>query len=1523
MTLNYQIREMKEVEYHTLEDFLYEAIFIPEGEQPPPRSIIQTPELQVYFQEFGSKKEDLAFVAEVDGRLVGAVWCRIMNDYGHVDDKTPSLALAIDKPFRSQGIGTSLLSRFLEELEARGCDRVSLAVQKENYAVTLYQKVGFQIIRETEAEYIMIHSFSNIFDQSTITWFDKTLGKPTAVQEEAWPAIHSGQDTLVSAPTGTGKTLAAFLVYLNMLRRLEREGNLQQELYLIYVSPLKSLAGDIKENLNRPLYGILEEEHASLGIQVGLRTGDTTSQERRRMIKQPPHILLTTPESLYLMLTSKSGKAILRTAKAIIIDELHVLIDTKRGAHLMLSIARLDLLCGKPLQRIGLSATIEPLELAAHYLSPNNVTIVSPKMSKAMDVRVISPLSDTYVVFSGTIWTELANKVYEQCQQARSVIAFVDGRMYAEKLAYYVNQIAGEGFARTHHGSLSKEQRLSVEQALRDGTLRLLCATSSMELGIDVGEVDQVLQIGCPRSVSSTLQRLGRAGHNPGRVSSMCIFPKTASEGLYSGMTASLVREGKIEQAHPPRLCLDILAQHLVSMATDEGYAVEEVMPILKRAYPFTMVTLEQVKSVLAMLAGDYEHQKDIPVRPRVLYDRIHGHVEGDAYSRMLAISAAGTIPDKGLYAVKTESNVKLGELDEEFVYEARIGDKFLLGTFAWKIQKIEKDSVIVAQTSMSGAQPPFWKGDIKGRGLQTGREMGKIFRTLNQASDERVLEEALLRLGLDSMAMKSAKDIIEKQRELTNVLPDDRTIVIEHFRDENGNPQMMIHSVYGRQVNAPLAILIQELITRYQKETMHYVEDDDGILVFSYGEYEIPYGVLQRIDISQVRGILEAILPTTPLFGITFRYNIAHALLMGVKKAGRQPLWVQRLRSAQMLESVLPYKEHPMIVETKRECLEELWDLKGVEEVLQQIQSGGITVYELDTEYPSPLSLTLRRQTEAAMMYNYAPTPIEAYKSAEDELKQLTMITPDEEQLEQVTKRTKLPENEQQLHSLFMIEGDLVAGELTIPVEWIKHLAETDRVLYIEPGIWIAAEHQTEYVKALMEHNEEVCLHLVQRLLRYRGAQSKEDIQLRYLWSDEWVTNLLTTLCHENLAVEQDGMYYHGKLYSLAQKQTVKSRRVMNRTFDASRYAALVVSRLYITASPMEQLSYTIRNLYGIQIPARLLETAIFPNRVANYRQELLDRSLAEGEFFWQLNTQGMVTFYPYEKIDWDRDPEGKEKLSDTESVLYEALQKRGATFMKGLVFLVNEASPETLLIHMAEMGLVHADSFAPVRQWISKDNKKTVPLKQRVNRRMNALNTGRWEVLHPVKTPSLEDKLNQLFDRSVIVCRETMDDITWQQALQVLRIWEYTGQVRRGYFIEGLSGIQFIREQEFAGTMLSLEQPREELFWICAADPGQPWGKILKHQEGRNFMNLPGTYVAIYMGQPVAVFERLGKIFRCFDSEYCQKALQQFVIGFRSRAIYSERKRIVVKEYDKEYEPFFREAGFMREMQDFSLYR
>lgn len=1363
-----------------------------------------------------------------------------------------------------------------------------------------------------------------IFDRITKQWFVETLKQPTVVQEQAWPAIARGEDTLVSAPTGMGKTLTAFLIFLDQLKKMARKGELKAELQVIYISPLKSLATDIRENLKKPLEGIENIEQAqnvkSQSIQIGIRTGDTTQKERQQMIKHPPHILITTPESLYLLLTSKNGSNMLRTARVMILDELHVMIDSKRGAHLMLSIARLDALCKRPLQRIGLSATIRPLETAAAYLSPEPVTIIAPKLKKEMRIQVLSPKDLECGINKKPIWEEIAAFVYEECKKTTSVIAFVEGRRFAEKLAYYVNELGGEGFARTHHGSMSKEQRQGVEQALRNGELHLLCATSSMELGIDVGDIDCVFQIGCPFTVSSMMQRLGRAGHNPNRISVMEMLPRADVEGLYCGITAEAARRGAVELLRPPSLCLDVLAQHLVSMAVTCEYCVEDVVPLLKRAYPFTIVTREDVISVLEMLAGDYEHNREIPVRPRLIYDRIHGTVSGDAYSKMLAVATSGVIPDLGMYAVRSEDGVKLGELDEEFVFEARVGERFLLGTFSWKIIRIEKDSVVVSPANTFNAKLPFWKGNRKGRSLTTGLVFGELFRELSQAEQEEKLYEKLCEFGFDDTTAKAAEAFLKRQLEATKVLPDDKTIVVEHLKDPNGNHEVMIHSMFGRQINEPLAILTLECVKKLTSRNVTHIDDDDGFLLFPYDGLPLPEGLLYLISPITAQKQLEAAVLATPSFHMAFRYNLASALMMGVRKAGRQPLWVQRMKSTDMLNFVIGIPNHPLIRETKRECLEDFWDLPGVIQTIQKIHTHEIQVVEVHSEYASPMSLPLRQQTEGAMMYDYNPSTLAIQMTSKEELDQATMIAPKEEQLKLVSERQKLPANSQELHTLLMIEGDLMAGELLVPVEWMEELSNLGQIIYIEPGLWIATEQKEQYESALngqSDTNQELAA-IIRKALRYRGGHTRNQLQDRYQISEIRLKSVLDDLIQEKQVILQEGVYYHAQLYQRAQKETIKCMRQQAITVPASHYAAYMMSNSMIEQTRKEQMEQVLSQLCDQAFPIAWWEEFIFPPRIKGYRPEYLDEALAKGNFYWRIQEGKFLSFHRYEQMDWDQEMETATLLSKEEKAIYDTLKKRGASFMQSLQNVLPGKSPHETLLALAGKGMLHADSFIPIRQFLQQDKWRKSNLNMMITARVQALTAGRWEVSRPQLPQTVEQILLQQFEKVKVLCRETIEGISWQQAVEVLRIWEYTGRARRGYFVQGLSGIQFIKSEEYDLVQWNLLHPAERIVWINAVDPCQIWGKVLKLPEDKKFIHVATNYVCLVHGEVVAALERSGQGLTIYSSDSIKEVLKELLTAFDQKRLLSKQTRIQLKFYPEEYENELIQAGFRKEIQE-----
>jgi ATP-dependent Lhr-like helicase len=840
----------------------------------------------------------------------------------------------------------------------------------------------------------------------------------------------------------------------------------------------------------------------------------------------------------------------------------------------------------------------------------------------------------------------------------------------------------------------------------------------------------------------------------------------------------------------------------------------------------------------------------------------------------------------------------------------------------------VRKDEVLVAQATPEGAAPPFWKGDSAGRGLQTGIAFGKLMRGLSDSRKQQGpgLLAALRKLGLDEAAAEGARGFLERQLKATGVLPEDRVIIVEHFRDEAGDRQVMVHTLFGRQVNAPLALLAREEARRAGVD-MDVFDDDDGFLLFPRDGRALPGDLLRGLAPAGARQTLEAILPATALFGMAFRYNAARALMMGAQSAGRHPLWIQRLRGAEMLDAAISQENHPLIIETRRECMEDYWDMEGTEWVLTQIQRGDIRIHEVFLEAPSPMSLTLRRAAEAALMYEYSPVAAGVQAHTAQALAGLeeARIAPAPAQLVRVSERTRLPENEQQLHSLLMAEGDLLAGEADVPAAWLEKLAREGRVLYIDPGLWIAAEHGEEYAAALEAGDEAAREHIVRRALRYRGFQSAAQIAERYFWPEDSAVSVLAALCARKSVVEADGIYYHESLYARAQRETVKERRRQIKTQPPERYAALLARRTRKSAAPDEQLKAALTSLAGAAFPASLWESVLLPARAPAYRPAMLDAVLAEGGFCWRMEEGGALSFFLREDIDWDAEIPAGGRDSEAEAFVCDALMKRGASFIQNIPSPPGGAPVWDILISLAEKGVVCADSFVPVRHWLKREDVAKTAARQRVGARVMAMNAGRWELMRPIRGRSIEDGIERAFGRAVLLCRETAREcgVPWQAALEKLRLWEYTGRVRRGYFIEGLSGAQFLLGTEFESVVFALENPRDEILWLMASDPAQPWGKYLPHRESRGFLNVAGTAVALRGGLPVAALERQGQALRVFDWGSLSEAMGAFTREFAAGRVFAALRRIKLSKYPDMAAETLSAAGFRREMLDYVLYR
>ena len=869
------------------------------------------------------------------------------------------------------------------------------------------------------------------FSPATRAWFDGAFAEPTQAQAGAWRAIGKGEDTLVVAPTGSGKTLAAFLWAIDKLAALPPPADPKRRTRVLYVSPLKALAVDIERNLRAPLTGI---GHAArrLGldepdIRVAVRTGDTAAEERRKLVSKPPDILITTPESLFLLLTSQARET-LRGVETVIVDEVHAVAGNKRGAHLALSLERLDALRGtqeRGAQRVGLSATVRPVEEVATFLGGTRaVTIVQPPSPKRIELRVVVPVEDMTELDTmpgrggedeegpaprRSIWPHVEERVLDLIEQHKSTIVFANSRRLAERLCGRLNELAAERaeaaaeaspnreatrppaemmaqagaaagapaeVARAHHGSVSRQERAEIEEALKAGRLPAVVATSSLELGIDMGAVDLVVQVEAPPSVASGLQRVGRAGHNVGDVSRGIIFPKYQGDLVQAAVVAERMRAGAIEELKIPHNPLDVLAQQIVAMTALDDWRVDELEQMVRNAAPFSGLTRPILEAVLDMLAGRYPSEEFAGLRPRLVWDRVAGTVRARPGAQRLAVTSGGTIPDRGLFGVflasgNSKQPRRVGELDEEMVYESRVGDVFVLGASSWRIEDITPDRVLVTPAPGRPGKLPFWHGDTPGRPAELGRAIGAACRELAAAGDQEATAK-LEQAGLDELAARNLIRYLAEQRAATGYVPDDRTLVVERFRDELGDWRVVLHSPYGDRVHAPWALAIAaRLRERYGGMDVQALHTDDGIIIRVPDSDEPPPTGIALLDPDDVGDLITAEVGASALFASRFRECASRALLLPRRQPNRRtPLWQQRQRSAQLLEVASQYPAFPIVLETVRECLRDVFDVPALTALLRDIAARRVRVVEVETQTPSPFGKSLLFRYVGAFMY-------------------------------------------------------------------------------------------------------------------------------------------------------------------------------------------------------------------------------------------------------------------------------------------------------------------------------------------------------------------------------------------------------------------------------------------------------------------------------------------------------------------------------------------------------------------------
>ncbi|QYH35298.1 ATP-dependent helicase [Salinibacterium sp. M195] len=1292
------------------------------------------------------------------------------------------------------------------------------------------------------------------FSPATREWFEGAFDAATPAQLGAWDAVSTGAHALVVAPTGSGKTLAAFLWAIDQLASRPVPENPKQRTRVLYISPLKALGVDVERNLRAPLVGVTQTaRRLGLGepnITVGVRSGDTTPQDRRLLARLPPDILITTPESLYLMLTS-AARETLKGIDTVIIDEVHAVAATKRGAHLALSLERLDALLAKPVQRIGLSATVRPIEEVARFLGGRApVTIVHPPSAKTFELSVIVPVPDMTIPgtvasardkaaggsgrddeatpeSNGSLWPHVEERIVDAILEHRSTIVFANSRRLAERLTARLNEIydermsdgsaAGAGaagaaghagaaaavleqsqasadaaayaapqqpwkppaqmmaqggstmgaaplLARAHHGSVSKDQRAIIEDDLKTGVLRCVVATSSLELGIDMGAVDLVIQVESPPSVASGLQRIGRAGHQVGEISKGLLFPKHRTDLIHTSVAVERMRSGQIEALSVPTNPLDVLAQQTVAAVALDEIDIEEWFDTVRRSAPFSTLPRSAFDATLDLLSGLYPSDEFSELRPRVVWDRIAGTLSGRPGSQRLAVTSGGTIPDRGLFGVfmiggeAGAPGRRVGELDEEMVYESRVGDIFALGTTSWRIEDITHDQVLVSPAFGQPGRVPFWKGDGLGRPAELGEAIGAFTKEIATASadDARARAQSI---GLDEHAVTNLIALVTEQKASTGHVPSDTTLVVERFRDELGDWRVILHSPYGMPVHAPWALAITARIREQLGVDGAAMAGDDGIVVRIPDTDAAPPGAdLFVFDADELEQIVTEEVGGSALFAARFRECAARALLLPRRDPGkRSPLWQQRQRASQLLDVARKYPSFPIVLETVREVLQDVYDLPALTALTKRIASRGIRVMETETEVPSPFARSLLFGYMAAFVYE-GDSPLAERRAAalsldpallaellgRAELRELLdpdVIAQTENELQRLVPerhardaeglvdllRVLGPQTVAEIEARSLVTGTALATDLA-------GLAKANRVLEVTIAgerRWAGIEDSARLRDALgvplpigvpaafIEPVDDPVGDLVSRYARTHGPFTLADTSARFGLGTAVVQDTLRRLAADRRVV--DGEFRPGasgtewcsvdvlrrlrsrSLAALRQEVEPVSHATLGRFLPAWQHVSAAGDSL----RGIDGLAQVIDQLAGYSAPASAWENFILSARIRDYSPAWLDELTTSGEVVWAgqgalAGSDGWISLHPAATAALTLPEPDRDGLSELQQSILEALAGGGAFFFRQLSNQVSSTDDKVLLKELWDLvwrSLITNDSFAPLR--------------------------------------------------------------------------------------------------------------------------------------------------------------------------------------------------------------------------------
>jgi ATP-dependent Lhr-like helicase len=1184
-----------------------------------------------------------------------------------------------------------------------------------------------------------------LFSPATAAWFQGAFAQPTEAQLGAWQAIGKGDHTLVVAPTGSGKTLAAFLSAIDRLSALPTPDDPKRRCRVVYISPLKALAADVERNLRSPLVGISQAARR-LGlpepaVTVAMRSGDTTPEDRRAFARHGADILITTPESLFLLLTSAAREA-LTGVETVIVDEVHAVAATKRGAHLALSLERLDALLDQPAQRIGLSATVRPIEEVANYLAGGRpVSVVQPVIDKRLDLSVVVPVEDLSQLGEGqpdpagsperrsSIWPHVEERVLDLIEAHRSTIVFANSRRLAERLTARLNDLAGErnpdrpSGIRAHHGSVSREQRQIVEEELKAGRIPAVVATSSLELGIDMGAVDLVVQVESPPSVAAGMQRLGRAGHQVGAESRGVIFPKYRGDLLECAVVSERIQAGQIESLRYPRNPLDVLAQHIVSMVALEPITVDELDILVRRSASFATLPRSALEAVLDMLAGRYPSDAFAELRPRLIWDRITGTLTGRAGAQRLAVTSGGTIPDRGMFGVFLASadgpGRRVGELDEEMVYESRVGEVFLLGSSSWLIEDITHDRVLVSPAPGQIGKMPFWKGDSLGRPVELGRALGAFVREVSNAEQPVALARAR-QAGLDEWAAGNLVAYLAEQRAATGQLPTDRTIVVERFRDELGDWRLVVHSPFGAPVNAPWALAISAALReRFGMEVQSMHTDDGIVLRLADTTAEPPGADIAVFEPTEIADLVTGEVTNSALFASRFRECAARSLLLPKRDPRRRaPLWQQRQRANLLLQVARDYAQFPVVLEAMRECLQDVYDLPGLTELMRQIGSREIRLVEVETPTPSPFAQSLLFSYVGMFLYDTDAPLAERRAQAltlDTSLLAELMGSPDLRDLldeqaiaESIADAQRLTlarrvRGMDQIHDLLREVGDLTTDEAVArgatELE-LRQLQADRRIIEVriagEPR-WLTIEDAGRVRDALgvalpvgipeafTELVADPLGDLLARYARTHGPFTVAEPAARLGLGTAVVHAGLERLVATGQVVAGEfSAGTNGRQYCGAgMLRTIRRRSLAALRKEVEPAPQVVLARFLPhwqgvggnrRSRGVDGLARAVEQLAGVPVPASALETLVLPARVADYSPGQLDELTTAGEVLWAgagtlAGNDGWLTLVPADAAELLLPPRTDLEVSELHQAVLDIFADGQALFLRAIV--------------------------------------------------------------------------------------------------------------------------------------------------------------------------------------------------------------------------------------------------------------